>query len=92
MVTSNKIRVGIVGVTPNRGFASIAHIPALQALPAFEITAICTTRQDSADVASVLVGRICDAALVQWRWWTHTRVSLQCKRWAVLRCRRHRLA
>jgi predicted dehydrogenase len=52
MATSNKIRVGIVGVSPNRGFASIAHIPALQALPEFEITAVCTTRQDSADVAA----------------------------------------
>jgi predicted dehydrogenase len=52
MATSSKIRVGIVGVSPNRGFASIAHIPALQALPDFEITAVCTTRQDSADVAA----------------------------------------
>jgi predicted dehydrogenase len=31
MVTGSKIRVGIVGVSPNRGFASIAHIPALKA-------------------------------------------------------------
>jgi predicted dehydrogenase len=52
MATSNKIRVGIVGVSPNRGFASIAHIPALQALPHFEISAVCTTRQDSADAAA----------------------------------------
>jgi predicted dehydrogenase len=52
MMTSNKIRVGIVGVSPNRGFASIAHIPALQALPDFEISAVCTTRQDSADAAA----------------------------------------
>jgi predicted dehydrogenase len=52
MVTSNKIRVGIVGVSPNRGFASIAHIPALQALPEFEITALCTTRQESAEAAA----------------------------------------
>ena len=52
MATIGKIRVGIVGVSPNRGFASIAHIPALQALPDFEITAVCTTRQDSADAAA----------------------------------------
>jgi len=43
MGTSSKIRVGIVGANPSRGFASIAHIPALQALPEFEITAVCTT-------------------------------------------------
>jgi predicted dehydrogenase len=52
MATSNKIRVGIVGVSPNRGFASIAHIPALQALAGFEISAVCTTRQDSAEAAA----------------------------------------
>ena len=52
MAISNKIRVGIVGVSSNRGFASIAHIPALQALSDFEISAVCTTRQDSAEAAA----------------------------------------
>ncbi|HUC70075.1 MAG TPA: Gfo/Idh/MocA family oxidoreductase, partial [Stellaceae bacterium] len=52
MAASSKIRVGIVGLSPDRGFASIAHIPALQALPEFEITAVCTTRQDSAEAAA----------------------------------------
>ena len=64
MATSNKIRVGIVGASPNRGFASIAHIPALQALPDFEISAVCTSRQDSADAAAKHYGvplAFCDA-------------------------------
>ncbi len=52
MVTNRKIRVGMVGANPSRGFASIAHIPALQALADFEISAVCTTRQDSADAAA----------------------------------------
>src|SRR5271168_375543 len=52
MAASGKIRVGIVGVSPNRGFASIAHIPSLQALPEFEIAAVCTTRQASAEAAA----------------------------------------
>jgi predicted dehydrogenase len=52
MATSSKMRVGIVGVNPQRGFASIAHVPALQALPEFEIVAVCTTRQDSAEAAA----------------------------------------
>jgi predicted dehydrogenase len=56
MATSGKIRVGIVGASAQRGFASIAHIPALQALPDFEITAVCTTRQDSADAAARYYG------------------------------------
>lgn len=49
---SSKIRVGMIGVTPNRGFSSIAHMPALQGLPDFEIVALCTTRQESADAAA----------------------------------------
>ena len=51
-MANSKIRVGIVGANPSRGFASIAHIPALHALPDFEITAVCTTRQDTADAAA----------------------------------------
>jgi len=54
--SSNKIRVGIVGANPQRGFASVAHIPALQALPDFEITAVCTTRQESAEAAARHLG------------------------------------
>src|SRR5437868_5632879 len=52
MATNRKTRVGIVGANPNRGFASIAHIPAQQALSDFEISAVCTTRQDSAEAAA----------------------------------------
>ena len=52
MARNGKIRVGIVGVSPNRGFASIAHIPALHALPEFEIVAVCTTRQELAEAAA----------------------------------------
>src|SRR5947208_1645632 len=64
MATNRKIRVGIVGANPSRGFASIAHIPALKALPDFEISAVCTTRQDSADAAARHYGvplAFCDA-------------------------------
>src|SRR5436305_11070788 len=52
MATSSKIRVGIVGASASRGFASIAHIPALQALPQFEFVAVCTARQQSAEAAA----------------------------------------
>jgi len=56
MATDNKVRVGIVGASANRGFASIAHIPALRALPQFEIAAVCTTRQETADAAAAQYG------------------------------------
>ncbi len=49
---TTKIRVGMVGITPTRGFSSIAHMPALQALPDFEVVAVCTTRQESAEAAA----------------------------------------
>jgi predicted dehydrogenase len=48
MVTS-KIRVGIIGANVHYGWGSSAHIPALKGLPDFEITAVCTSRQETAD-------------------------------------------
>jgi predicted dehydrogenase len=52
MADDSKLRVGIVGASANRGFASIAHIPALRALPQFEIAAVCTTRPETAETAA----------------------------------------
>jgi len=54
---SKKIRVGIIGADPDRGWAKQAHIPALKSLSDdFEITALSTTRRESADAASKLFG------------------------------------
>jgi predicted dehydrogenase len=53
---SAPIRVGIVGVNPHRGWAAEAHIPALRSLPSYEITALSTTRQESADAAAAAFG------------------------------------
>src|SRR5919201_2890804 len=50
--SSSRIRVGIVGASASRGFASVAHIPALRALPQFEIPAVCTARQETAEAAA----------------------------------------
>jgi predicted dehydrogenase len=52
----NTIRVGIVGANVHHGFAIDAHIPALRALPGFEIVAVCTTRRESAAEAADLLG------------------------------------
>src|SRR6058998_1112214 len=52
-----RIRVGIIGANPDRGWAAEGHIPALKSLSDdFEITALSTTRRESADAASKLFG------------------------------------
>ncbi|MFE3189768.1 Gfo/Idh/MocA family protein [Nocardia sp. NPDC059240] len=53
---SDRIRVGIIGASPDRGWASRAHIPALRALPDFELTAVGTSRRESADRAARAFG------------------------------------
>jgi predicted dehydrogenase len=51
------IRAGIIGANPERGWAAQAHIPALRSLPDdFEITALSTSRRESADAAGDLFG------------------------------------
>lgn len=50
------IGVGIIGVAPGRSWAAVAHIPALRALPAYEIVALSTTRQESALAAAAEFG------------------------------------
>ncbi|WP_288879952.1 Gfo/Idh/MocA family protein [Pedobacter panaciterrae] len=47
-----KIRVGIIGVSPDRGWASIAHIPALKALEDYEIKGISNRNQEKAQQAA----------------------------------------
>src|SRR5204862_268463 len=57
MGMNKRIRVGIIGANPDRGWAAQAHIPALKSLADdFEITALSTSRRESADAASKLFG------------------------------------
>ncbi|MEE2951877.1 MAG: Gfo/Idh/MocA family oxidoreductase [Pseudomonadota bacterium] len=51
-----KIGVGIVGASATRGWAGAAHVPALQALNAFEIRAVSTTRIESARATAGRLG------------------------------------
>ncbi len=54
---TRRIRVGIIGANPDRGWGAEAHIPALQSLPDdFEITALSTSRRESADAAGKRFG------------------------------------
>jgi predicted dehydrogenase len=46
---ADKIRLGIIGANVHRGWAPRSHLPAIVASPEFELTAVCTTRQESAE-------------------------------------------
>ncbi len=48
---ADKIRLGIIGANIHRGWAPRSHLPAIVASPEFELTAVCTTRMESADEA-----------------------------------------
>jgi predicted dehydrogenase len=45
---ADRIRVGIIGANVNYGWGTRAHLPALAALPEFEVRAVCTTRLETA--------------------------------------------
>jgi len=47
-MTTHKIRLGVIGANPTVGWAPRAHLPALVASPDVELTAVCTTRPQSA--------------------------------------------
>ena len=51
-----KLGVGIIGASPDRGWASDAHIPALTALKELEFIALSTSRKESAELASKQFG------------------------------------
>src|ERR1700687_3274126 len=48
-MTPKRSRVVIIGASMRNGWGRDAHIPALSALPEFEITAVSTSRQETAD-------------------------------------------
>lgn len=51
-----RIRVGVVGANPTRGWGTAAHLPALAALEGFEITAVATTRSETARASAEIFG------------------------------------
>jgi predicted dehydrogenase len=51
-----KIGVGVIGASADRGWAATAHIPALKALPQYEIRALSTSRAHSARRAAEKFG------------------------------------
>lgn len=55
-MTQAPIRVGIIGVHPDRGWASTAHVPALQELPQFRLSVLSHSRIEVARAAAQKFG------------------------------------
>src|SRR5215510_6026794 len=56
---ANRIRVGIVGATVTQGgsgWGANAHVPALKALPGYELKAVCTAHEDTARASAAAFG------------------------------------
>ena len=47
-MNSKPIRVGLIGANPDKGWGSAVHIPVIQRLPGFTLSAVATTRGESA--------------------------------------------
>src|SRR5438477_919799 len=55
-MSESTLGVGIIGVSPDRGWAATAHIPALRALPNYEIRALSTHSAESARTLGEVFG------------------------------------
>lgn len=53
---TEKLRIGIVGANVHSNWASLSHFPALALSRDWEVTAVCTTRRESAEEARVKMG------------------------------------
>lgn len=48
---ADKVRLGLIGASVGGTWSSRSHLPALRASADVELTAVCTTRADSAEAA-----------------------------------------
>ena len=53
---ADRIRVGIIGASVNRGWGWRSHVPALLALPEYELVAVCTAHEETARAAAEATG------------------------------------
>ena len=52
MTEEQPLRLGIVGANPTQGWAPRTHLPAIVGLPEFDLTAVCTTKEESAKLSA----------------------------------------
>lgn len=53
---TDRIRVGIIGANASYGWSKRAHLPALLGMPDFELTAVCTSRPETAAESKAFYG------------------------------------
>ena len=56
MSSSARLRVGMIGASVERGWGPEAHLPALRGLDEFELVAVATSRQETANAAAERFG------------------------------------
>ncbi len=55
-MSNDKIRIGIIGANAQYGWGRRAHLPALLALPDYELTTVCTSRPETAQESKEVYG------------------------------------
>lgn len=55
-MATNRLRVGVIGANESYGWAPRAHLPALLALPDFELAAVCTAHEETAKASAKKFG------------------------------------
>ena len=55
-MAEDKVRIGLIGASATYGWALRAHMPALEALPEYELAAVCTTRKETAEASAKQYG------------------------------------
>ena len=55
-MSNDKIRIGIIGANAQYGWGMRAHLPAILALPDYELTAVCTSRPDTSQESKKAYG------------------------------------
>lgn len=53
---ADKVRLGFIGANIHSAWAGVSHLPALKVSPDVELTAVCTTRPESAEEARQALG------------------------------------
>ncbi len=51
-MADNKLRLGVIGASAKYGWGMRAHLPAIKALPQYELAAVCTTNKETAEASA----------------------------------------